>query len=222
MSKFQRILAIAVAILIVAAFGVLIANIKSVHRGDRHGMFFGMMRDGGMGGRGMMGRGMMGEGIVGGMMGQGMMDGNGMDGGELSLYLRYADNLKLTVDQVKKLKDRRTALEKEAIDLHAKLQVGRIELRELLDQDSVNIGDVEKKVRSNQDLTANLVIATIKANTDARNILTPNQRKKVDELKHTAVAYIMKAWKPGMGMRGARPGKPENPERQEREESQER
>jgi hypothetical protein len=163
-------------------------------------------------GGGMMGRGMMGMGGMGGMAGQGRMMGRGgmmedgmmgFGGGEMMerlvivSYLRNEEELGLSDEQVKKLEGRRTSYLKEAIGLHAKLQIGRIELKELLDQDSADMAAVEKKVRANQDVQCDLILAAIRANQDAKNILTPDQRKKAKALKHEFMGERMGARKAG-------------------------
>ena len=130
----------------------------------------GMMRMHGMG----MGMGMMGR--SGGMMGTGGMGMGMMWGNNLTVYLSYADELGLSVDQVSKLKERQRALNKEIIDLRAKIAAAQIELQELFDQDKVDMNAVEKKIRANQELSGALLLSSIRANVDARNILTPEQR----------------------------------------------
>ena len=190
------------------ALGVLGLGVVAFAQGGK-----GMNRPMGMGwgmrgGKGMMARHMMG--------GQGMMNrhkmcmgaGGMMGRNIIGSYLRRADELGLTEDQVKKLKDRETAFLKETIDLRAKLQVAGIELRELLDQDTVNMNAVEKKVRANQDIAVNLILSSIRANVDAKNILTPDQRKKADDMKRKAVQGWMGARGFGPRMEGKAPEEP--------------
>ncbi len=182
--------------------GPLVAEGQDVFEGPMAG--YGMMGGGGMAGRGMMmGRGQMqgrggmaGNGMMAGRgrMGQGGMMGRGMQGhggmmrgeepgvGKIALYIRNAEALKLTDDQVKKLKDIRTSFLKEVIDLRAKLATGRIELGELLDRENTDMAAVEKKVRANHDLDATLAVSVIKTGKAADGVLTADQMKDAKEL----------------------------------------
>jgi len=139
-----------------------------------------MMAQGGMMGRGMQERGgMMGRGQ---MMGRGGMHGEGPGVGRIALYIRNAEALKLTDDQVKKLKDIRSSFLKEAIDLRAKVATGRIELGELLDRENPDMGAVEKKIRANHDLDATLAIAVLRTGKAADGVLSADQLKAAKEL----------------------------------------
>jgi len=193
MNLFTKLCAVFLAL---GVLGLVVVGCPRGGKGINHPMKMGWGIRGGrgmercpmMGGRGMMDGRMMEMGD-GGMMGE---------QGSIGIYLLCAGELGLNNEQVKKLKDHQSAFLKETIDLRAKIQVAGIELSELLDQDPVNMAEVEKKVRGNQDITANLIFAAIKANQDAKNILTPNQRKKADELKRK----VVQGW---MGARGFGP-----------------
>lgn len=123
----------------------------------------------------MMGGGpMMGRGPMAGQQGQGA--------GRASMYLRHAQDLKLTDDQVKKLKDLETSFLKDMIDKRAKLAAGKIDLSRLMDGDNPDMGAVEKTVRANHEITADLELAMIKGKKAADAILTANQKKMVKDL----------------------------------------
>jgi Spy/CpxP family protein refolding chaperone len=135
---------------------------------------------------GMMGQ--MGMNEMGGMMEcpmcGNMMDGMGMQGESIvNHYLRHASDLGLSDEQVKKLKDIRTAFQKQAIELRAKIQTGMIDIRDLMDNDTVDMGAVEKQVRANESARTDLILATLKMHVDARNILTPVQRKEAEKFQ---------------------------------------
>jgi hypothetical protein len=203
MNLFTKLCAVFLAL---GVLGLVVVGCPRGGKGINHPMKMGWGIRGGrgmercpmMGGRGMMDGRMMEMGD-GGMMGE---------QGSIGIYLLCAGELGLNNEQVKKLKDRQSAFLKESIDLRAKLQVSRIELSELLDQDPVNMTAVEKKVRANQDLTATLILAAIRANQDAKNILTPDQRKKAETLKRTVMADMMWGRRHGPRMEGKGPEAP--------------
>ena len=155
--------------------------------GDMMGMGWGTM-PGPMAGMGMggnrMGTGwgmshcpmMNMTGVGMGMNGMGMMDVSTID-----FYLYYADYLGLSETQIDKLKERRTEYLNDSIDKRSKLQQAWVDIQYLLDNDDVDISKVEKKIRSNQGIMADLMVQNVKAQVDARNILTPAQRLEAEK-----------------------------------------
>lgn len=191
---------------LVSVFGVMVilGLTAAILVGCRHGGKYHMRWDGyrgparmEMGRIPMMGRGpMMGGG--GFMVGKGQMAGRQEPGvGKASMFLRHAQDLKLTHDQVKKLKDIETAFLKDMIDKRAKLASGRVDLFRLLDSDNTDMGAVEKTVRANQEIVADLILATIKGNKAAEAVLTANQKKMAKDM-----AGHMLQNRPMGGMRG--------------------
>lgn len=162
--------------------------------------------------RPMMGRGpmagerpMMGERGERPMMEQGFMErGMGHEGGKAAIYLRQQEDLKLTDDQVKKLKDIRVAFRKDMIDKQAKLATGRLELEQLLDGDNPDMSSVEKKVRANHEIDADIVIATIRTNKAADAVLTADQLKTA---KKMTPGFQRDRQGKRMGPMGQRPGR---------------
>ncbi len=117
-----------------------------------------------------------------GMMGQGMMNMNNL--GNPTLYLNYAEELELSDNQISRLKEVRMNALKETSDERSSLQVAYLELQDLLDTENINIGNVENKVREIHDLQAGIQIQSIRANLNARNILTQTQREQTKDLLH--------------------------------------
>jgi Spy/CpxP family protein refolding chaperone len=67
---------------------------------------------------------------------------------------------------------------KETIKKRADMQVARLELREILDQDPVDVKAAEAKIRQIEELSGDIKIMHIKAHEEVKNKLTPEQRKK--------------------------------------------
>ena len=128
----------------------------------------------------MRGGPMMGGGS---MMGRGHMMGmQGPGAGKAEMYLIHTQDLKLTDDQVKKLKDLQTSFLKDMIDKRAKLAALRVDLNQLMDSDNPDMGVLEKNVRATHEISADLELAIIKGNKAADAILTAGQKKMVKDL----------------------------------------
>jgi Spy/CpxP family protein refolding chaperone len=67
---------------------------------------------------------------------------------------------------------------KETIKKRADMQVARVELREILDQDPVDVKAAEAKIRQIEGLSGDIEIIHIKAHEEVKSRLTPEQRKK--------------------------------------------
>jgi len=162
-------------VMMVVIASVSMAQKENGNPGDDPALMGGKMEPAAMGG--MMGR--MDMKGMGGRMGcpmfGEMMEMNGANA--IDMYLRHAGDLGLSDEQVTKLKDMKSAFMKETIEKAAKLQVGRIELRDLMEKDTADMAAIEKKVKENESLRTDLVLSSVKAVINARNVLTPEQRK---------------------------------------------
>jgi Spy/CpxP family protein refolding chaperone len=142
----------------------------------------GMMK--GMGG-GMMGGGMancdcgMMQGR--GMMGRGMMRG-GMMGGHHRMMHICMKYLGLNAKQREEIREIRNTTLKEVIRKRADMQIARLELRDLLSQDPVDMKAVEAKVKQIEGLRADIHLALIKAKEEVKAKLTPEQRQKLRDM----------------------------------------
>lgn len=138
------------------------------------------------------GMGMMGGGMMHGMRGE---RGFGHEGPLLSLMLDMKEPLGLSLQQVKTLRDLRTAFEKEAIQRGAEIRLAELELREALAQDNVDLGKTEALVKRIAGLRADLRIARLRTIEKGKGVLTPEQLAKFREAGH-------KMTRGGMGGRG--------------------
>lgn len=125
-----------------------------------------------------------GQGMGDAMMGQGMNCGMLEQGrhGAFGFYLNHADELDLTQAQIKQLRDMKFEFEKANIQGKATIHVAQIELRQLKMADNVVAKKVEAKIRKIQDKKADLEIATFRAQTEAKNVLTPEQKAKLETM----------------------------------------
>ena len=168
---------------------------------------------------GPMGGGMM-QGSPGGMMeggmGPAMSPGQGRhrphEGPLITMMLEHIQELDLSVDQQKKLRDLRTAFAKESTRKGAEIRVAEIDLDALLEQDRWDLSKIEAQVKQIATLQGELRLARIKTIESGRGLLTPEQLEKLKQVGHrmrpTGSAGPMPhgMGAPGPGMRG--PGGP--------------
>ena len=136
----------------------------------------GMMGQGGMGTMGpQMMRGMMGGGM------QGMPEGMRMLRPS-QLVRRLKAELGLSDEQVKQLTQIFSQMTKARIKQRADIRIAELELGELLEADPVDMGQVEGKLKAIEGLRTTLRLSLIKAHEQAKGILTPEQRQKLERL----------------------------------------
>ncbi len=166
----------------------------------------GMMGQEGMGGMGMM-RPQMMQQMMRGMMGggmQGMPEGMGMP--QPSRLVRMLkEELGLSDDQTKQLKPLVLQAIKTEIKQRADLHIAEIELGELLAADPVDMAQVEAQLKSIEGLRTTRRLTLIKAHEQAKALLTPEQRQKLERL-HDRMPGMMEMMgeggMSGMGMMG--------------------
>ncbi len=143
------------------------------------GGMMGMMGQGGMGGMGMMGPQMM-PGMMGGGM-QGMPEGMGMPRPRQMGRMLKAE-LGLSDEQAKQLTQIFSQATKAGIKQRADIRIAELELRELLETDPVDMAQVEGKLKAIEGLRTALRLSLIKAHEQAKGVLTPEQRQKLEGL----------------------------------------
>jgi Spy/CpxP family protein refolding chaperone len=103
--------------------------------------------------------------------------------GYVNALIRFANDVGLSADQVAKLKSIASSFEKESAKVGADLRVASIELREMLDLKATNIADIEAKVKQVESLKSSIRLSMIKAQIEARNLLTDEQLNKLGSLR---------------------------------------
>ncbi len=119
-------------------------------------------------------------------MGRGMMcGGGGMDGHMMVCEHHMANILKgLDLDEQQKasLGEIKSRMMKETIRGTADMRIYQIELKELLDKETVDMKAVEAKVRQMEMLRTEMHLSRIKAMEYCKSKLTPAQRIKLKEM----------------------------------------
>ncbi|MFI5295020.1 MAG: Spy/CpxP family protein refolding chaperone [Thermodesulfovibrionales bacterium] len=87
-------------------------------------------------------------------------------------------DLGLDEKQKEAIKDIRTIAKKDAIRKIADIRIARIELREILDKDPVDMGAVEAKLKQLESLKTDMHMSRIKTLEEIKAKLTPEQRQK--------------------------------------------
>ncbi|MFQ5905332.1 MAG: Spy/CpxP family protein refolding chaperone [bacterium] len=156
---------------VVLLLGAALASIGTSHQGSGwQGM--PMMGSGMMMGRGMMGYGTM----VGTNTGCPMMMGLGMSA---DFYLSYDEEIGLSKDQVTSLKALRDSYGKQAIALNADLQKVMLELRNILNEDNVDLSQARAINKQIERIQTDLRLKNIEAYDKARRVLMKQQLKKI-------------------------------------------
>ena len=100
----------------------------------------------------------------------------------IAFILRNREKLDLSAAQVKSLEQLRNDFQKESIRKDADLRVAEMDLNGLLAADKVDMAKVEAKVREVERLRSDLRIARIRTIQKGKEVLTADQRKKLQEL----------------------------------------
>jgi Spy/CpxP family protein refolding chaperone len=123
----------------------------------------------------MMGSGAMEQGEMGGMQGMRMPRP-----GQMVRLLKR--ELGLSDDQAKRLREIFSAAMKARIQQQANLRIAELELRELLEAEPVEMGQVETQLKAIEGLRTALRFDLIKAHEQAKAELTPEQRQQLERL----------------------------------------
>jgi hypothetical protein len=100
----------------------------------------------------------------------------------IAFMLRNREKLGLSAAQVKNLEQLRNDFQKESIRKDADLRVAEMDLSGLLGAEKIEMAKVEAKVREIERLRADLRIARIRTIEKGKELLTADQRKKLQEL----------------------------------------
>ncbi|HYA86949.1 MAG TPA: Spy/CpxP family protein refolding chaperone [Nitrospirota bacterium] len=104
--------------------------------------------------------------------------------------------LDLTDTQKTAIHEIRTTLKKDMIQKRADIQIAKIELRERLHKDSVDMSAIESQVKKIEGLKTAMILNAIKAREEIKAKLTAEQRKKLAELmkkSHSEHHHMMHA-----------------------------
>lgn len=92
--------------------------------------------------------------------------------------------MKLDLDEAQRtaIREIRTSTAKAMIRKKADLKIARLELRELLHKEPVDMNAVEAQAKKTEGLRTAMLLDAIKAREEVKSKLTPEQRKKLKEL----------------------------------------
>jgi hypothetical protein len=110
----------------------------------------------------------------------------GHEGPLISMMLHWKVQLALTGEQERSLRELRANFEKEAIKRTSEIDVAELELKELLEQEKVDLAKVEAATKK--------VAQTIET---GKAVLSPDQQQKFERLGHDP-----RMGEPGRGMMG--------------------
>ena len=96
----------------------------------------------------------------------------------ITLILSYRDYLGLSAEQVKKIEQLRDNFQRQSIRNEADVKIVELDIAALLDNPTVEVAKVEAKIREAEKLRTGLRIARVRVIEQAKNVLTPDQRKK--------------------------------------------
>jgi len=106
----------------------------------------------------------------------------------ISQILTYKEFLGLSADQVKKLEQLRDNFQRQSLRNEADVKIVELDIATLLDNPTVEVAKVEAKIREVEKLRVDLRIARVRVIEQAKNVLTPEQRKKFYEHVETRSA----------------------------------
>jgi periplasmic protein CpxP/Spy len=112
--------------------------------------------------------------------------------------LKHEHDIGLTPEQVTKLKEIQLNLDKVRIKTEADIQVAERELKALTEDEKLDLGAIESKLKQSGDLQVGLRMASLKARRDVYAILTPEQRAK-EKTEHDKVLQQHKDASKGYG-----------------------
>jgi periplasmic protein CpxP/Spy len=126
-------------------------------------------------GYGKEGYGGSGHGSMGGH-GKTMMHNS--TGHLIRHLLKHEQDIGLTAEQITKLKDMQLNLDKVRIKTEADIQVAERELKSMIEEEKLDLGAIEAKLKQSGDLQVGLRMTSIKTRRDVYALLTPEQRAK--------------------------------------------
>lgn len=103
----------------------------------------------------------------------------------VSVMFRWKDELGLTPEQVHALRELRADFQRGAITRTSEIELAAVDLRGLMEQDTLDLTKVEAQVRKTALLRADQRVAGIKLVQASKAVLTPEQQEKFKQLAHT-------------------------------------
>ncbi len=118
--------------------------------------------------------------------------------------MMHAEELGISEEQVQKLRTRHIEAKKQMIRLGSQVKIAMIDVKDAVMREDMDLGAATAAIQEVAKLKAEKFTAMVQAIHDMREILTPEQRKKVKEM---VMHWFKKSH--GMGMEGEEEGEPE-------------
>jgi Spy/CpxP family protein refolding chaperone len=150
---------------------------------------------------GQGGMGMMGSRMMPGMEGGGMPEEMGMHRPSQVVRMMKAE-IGLSDAQAKQAQELLLQTMKSRIKQQADLRIAEVELQELLEAEPVDMARVEAQLKAIEGLRTTLRLTVIKAHEEAKAMLTPEQRQKLERLHDRLPGMMGGGGTGGMGMMG--------------------
>jgi Spy/CpxP family protein refolding chaperone len=103
--------------------------------------------------------------------------------------MRLLMKLDLNDSQKAAIREIRDSTAKEVIKKKAEAKIAKIELRELLRKDPVDMRAVESQLRKIGDIKISMVLDRIRSREEIKSKLTPEQREKFKELMRDSMSH---------------------------------
>lgn len=100
----------------------------------------------------------------------------------ITQILNNKEMLGLSADQVRKLEQLRDNFQRQSIRTDADSRIVELDIAALMDNEPVDLAKVEQKIRESEKLRADLRIARIRIVEQAKAMLNPEQKKKLQEI----------------------------------------
>mgnify|MGYP001118586031 CR=1 FL=1 len=99
------------------------------------------------------------------------------------ILLKLKERINLTKDQVRTIEKMRDAHQESAIKRTADIKVLELKIGSYMEKEKINRGKLEKMLRQVAAMKTDLTVANINYLLDLRDLLTPEQIKKVESVK---------------------------------------
>lgn len=103
--------------------------------------------------------------------------------------LKFKKGMSLTADQEQQLHAIKTSYKKTKIKMKADIQLARVDMHELLRNDTASLSEIESQMNDVHALMTKLHMADIKAKRDAKAVLTEEQRARMDAIHERIKAH---------------------------------
>lgn len=103
--------------------------------------------------------------------------------------LKFKQAMAITDEQESQLQRINTNFKKTKIKMNAEVELANLELHELLRNDQASLSDIEDKLKNVHALKADLIMASVKAKRDAKDVLSDEQRQRMKAVHERIKQY---------------------------------